>query len=127
MSGNGTGAFAGQVAFITGASGGIGRATAIAFAAEAAKVVASDISEEGIQETVRLIEEQGGRALAVPCDVTRSEDVEAAIAATVSEFGRLDVAFNNAGVEQPPAAVADTSEAEWDRIININLRGAFVC
>lgn len=127
MSGNGTSAFAGKVAFITGAAGGIGRATAIAIATEGAKVVASDISEEGIQETVRPIEAQGGHALAVPCDVTRSEDIAAAIAATVNEFGRLDVAFNNAGVEQPPAAVADTGEAEWDRIVTINLRDVFPC
>src|SRR4051794_40179261 len=91
--------FAGKVAFVTGAASGIGRAAALAFAREGAAVAAADVSEQGNQETARLIEEQGGRALAVRCDVTRPEEVKAALAKTVEIFGRLDFAFNNAGIE----------------------------
>src|ERR1044072_9464021 len=94
------GIFKGKVAFVTGAGNGIGRASGRAFARESASVVVADVSEEGNQETPRLIEEIGGRALAVTCDVTRAEDVKAALDKTVEEFGRLDFAFNNAGVEQ---------------------------
>src|SRR5438067_10400736 len=120
--------FAGKVAFVTGAASGIGRAAALAFAREGASVVAADVSEQGNQETVRLIEEQGGRALAVQCDVTRAEDVKAALAKTVEAFGRLDFAFNNAGIEpRKPAPTADYEEQEWNRIIDINLRGVFLC
>src|SRR5438067_8783294 len=92
-------AFAGKVAFITGAGSGIGRAAALAFARAGASVAVADVSEEGIQETARLIEQQGGHALAVRCDVTRAGDVRAALDKTVEAFGRLDVAFNNAGIE----------------------------
>jgi 4-oxalocrotonate tautomerase family enzyme len=120
--------FAGKVAFVTGAASGIGRAAALAFAAEGASVVAADVSEQGNQETVRLIEEQGGRALAVRCDVSRAEDVQAALAQTAQAFGRLDFAFNNAGIEpRKPAATAGYDEAEWNRIFDINLRGMFLC
>src|SRR5882724_12497748 len=88
-----------KVAFVTGAGSGIGRAAALAFAREGASVAVADVSEQGNQETARLIEEQGGRALAVRCDVSRGEDVRAALDKSVEAFGRLDVAFNNAGVE----------------------------
>ncbi|WP_320068419.1 glucose 1-dehydrogenase [Micromonospora sp. RTGN7] len=125
MTVNGSGQFAGKVAFITGASSGIGRATALAFAQQGASVTVSAESEAGIDETARLVEQHGGRALAVRCDVSRSDDVAAAVAATLKQFGRLDIAFNNAGVEQPPTALADTSDEDWDRIVNINLRGVF--
>lgn len=73
------------------------------------------------QETARLIEDLGGNALAVKCDVTRSEDVKAALDRTVETFGRLDVAFNNAGIEQPITATIDITEDEWDRIVAVNL------
>lgn len=120
--------FAGKVAFVTGAASGIGRAAALAFAREGASVVASDVSEQGNQETARLIEKQGGRALAVRCDVTKSDDIKAALARTVETFGRLDFAFNNAGIEpKKPAATAEYEEEEWSRIIDINLRGVFLC
>ena len=117
--------FAGRVAFITGAGSGIGRATALAFAAQGAAVAVSDNAEKEVRETARLIEEQGGKALPVLCDVTRSDDVAAAVAATVQRFGRLDFAFNNAGIEQPPAPLHEISDEQWDRIIDINLRGVF--
>ena len=119
--------YTGKVAFVTGAANGIGRATALAFAREGANVVVADISEQGNQETARTIEELGGRAIAVRCDVTRAEDVKAALDKTIETFGRLDFAFNNAGVEQKIAASADLTEEEWDRIVNINLRGVFLC
>src|SRR3989475_4779844 len=120
--------FTGKVAFVTGAASGIGRAAALAFAREGASVVVADVSEQGNQETARMIEEQGGRALAVRCDVTRGEDVRAALDKAVEAFGRLDVAFNNAGVEPKKLVpTAEVEEEEWDRIINIDLRGVFLC
>ena len=124
---NEKGSFAGKVAFVTGAANGIGRAAALAFAREGASVVVADVSEQGNQETARMIEEAGGRALAVRCDVSRAEDVKAALDQAVETFGRLDFAFNNAGVEQPIMATADLTEKEWDRIVDVNLRGVFLC
>ena len=121
------GGFAGKVAFITGAANGIGRAAALAFAREGASVVVADVSEQGNQETARMIEEAGGRTLAVRCDVARAEDVKAALDKTIETFGRLDFAFNNAGVEQPIKATAELTDEEWDRIVEINLRGVFLC
>jgi NAD(P)-dependent dehydrogenase (short-subunit alcohol dehydrogenase family) len=120
--------FEGKVAFVTGGAGGIGRAAALAFAREGASVVVADVSEQGNKETARMIEERGGSAIAVRCDVTRAEDVKAALDKTVEAFGRLDFAFNNAGVE-PKALVptAEMDQEEWDRIINIDLRGVFLC
>jgi NAD(P)-dependent dehydrogenase (short-subunit alcohol dehydrogenase family) len=121
------GSFAGKVAFVTGAANGIGRAAALAFAREGANVVAADVSEQSNQQTARMIEALGGRALAVRCDVTRSADVKAALDMTIETFGRLDFGFNNAGVEQPVTPAADLTEAEWDRILDIDLRGVFLC
>lgn len=119
--------FAGRVAFVTGAANGIGRAAALAFAREGANVVIGDISERDNQETFRMVEELGARALAVRCDVTRAEDVRSALDRAVNTFGRLDFAFNNAGVEQPIMPLADVTEEEWDRIIDVDLRGVFLC
>jgi NAD(P)-dependent dehydrogenase (short-subunit alcohol dehydrogenase family) len=117
----------GKVAFVTGAAGGIGRATALAFARAGANVTAADVSQPGVQETARMIEQFGGQALAVRCDVTSSRDVQAALTQTVDRFGRLDAAFNNAGIEQPITPTADITEDDWDRIVAINLRGVFLC
>src|SRR5215217_7080251 len=116
MTTNANGFYQGKVAFVTGAGSGIGRATALAFARQGASVTVADLSEPGSQETARQIEEQGGRALAVTCDVTRGEDVKAALDRTIDAFGRLDFAFNNAGVEQRNAALAEFEEDEWERI-----------
>ena len=124
---NGDGSFAGKVAFVTGAANGIGRAAALAFAREGASVVVADVLDQDNQDTARLIAEDGGRALAIGCDVTRAEDVKAALDTTSETFGRLDAAFNNAGLEQATMATADLTEEEWDRIVAINLRGVFVC
>ena len=124
---NTNGEFTGKVAFVTGAGSGIGRATALAFGRQDASVVVADRSEESNQETARMIEELGARSLAVKCDVTRAEDVKVALDKAVEAFGRLDFAFNNAGSEQAITATADLTEEEWDRIIDINLRGVFLC
>src|SRR5215212_3315147 len=127
MAANRNGSYAGKVAFVTGAGSGIGRATALAFAREGASVVAADVSEQGSQETARMIEELGGRALAIRCDVTRAGDVRSVLDRTIETFGRLDVAFNNAGVEQEEAATGELAEEEWGRVVNTDLRGVFLC
>src|SRR3954452_21690404 len=103
----------GNVAFGPGGASGVGGAAALPFAGEGASVVVADVSERGNQETARMIEEAGGRALAIRCDVTHAEDVKSALDTTIETFGRLDAAFNNAGVEQATAAAADITEEEW--------------
>jgi NAD(P)-dependent dehydrogenase (short-subunit alcohol dehydrogenase family) len=93
------GRFNAKVAFVTGATSGIGCATALAFAREGASVVVADVAADGNRETARMIEDARGRSLAVSCDVTRGDEIEAALDAAVEQFGRLDIAFNNAGIE----------------------------
>ncbi len=124
---NENGSFTGKVAFVTGAGSGIGRAAALAFAREGASVVVADPSEQHLQGTVRMIEGGGRRALAVRCDVAQGEAVKAALDKTVGACGRLDFAFNIAGVEQPIMAAAELTEEEWDRIVDIDLCGVFLC
>src|SRR3954467_3127019 len=127
MAGHLSGSFKGKVAFITGAANGIGRAAALAFAREGASVVIADVAEQGNQETARLVEEAGGRAQAVRCDVSRADDIKAALEKALEAFGRLDFAFNNAAIQQPVKPAADLTQQEWDRIIEIDLRGVFLC
>ncbi|HEU0216524.1 MAG TPA: SDR family NAD(P)-dependent oxidoreductase, partial [Stellaceae bacterium] len=117
----------GKIAFVTGAANGIGRAAALAFAKEGVGVAVADISEQGTQETAHIIEQSGGRALAVKCDVSRADDVIAGLKKAIETFGRLDFAFNNAGVEQPITATADLTEEQWDRIVATDLRSVFLC
>jgi NAD(P)-dependent dehydrogenase (short-subunit alcohol dehydrogenase family) len=119
--------FIGKVAFVTGAASGIGRATAVAFAAEGARVAILDRTEAALHETAQAAGDAGGEVLTLACDVSKAEEVEAAVARTVERFGRLDTAFNNAGVENKVAPVAEIELEEWDRILDINLRGTFVC
>lgn len=115
----------GRVALVTGGGSGIGRAAALAFARDGASVVVAGRRESALLDTVRLIREQGGEALAVPTDVSNGDQVQALIATTLAQFGRLDAAFNNAGVEGF-APISEMSEAEFDRVIAINLKGVWL-
>ena len=119
--------FEGKTAFITGAASGIGRATAVAFAAEGARVVVTDRGEAALQDTADDVKAAGAEVLAIACDVSVPEQVEAAVAQAVERFGQLDIAFNNAGVENKAQPLHEIELEEWDRILGINLRGAFVC
>jgi len=121
-----TARFAGKVAFITGATSGIGHASALAFAREGASVVVADVAVDGARETARLIEREGGQALAISCNVTDSQQIEAALVTTVDRFAGLDIAFNNAGIEQPVRPTHEITDQEWDWLVAVNLRGAFV-
>jgi NAD(P)-dependent dehydrogenase (short-subunit alcohol dehydrogenase family) len=128
MAANGSGNFTGKVAFVTGAAGGIGRATALAFAREGASVVVADVSKDRIDETAALVKKGGGKAHAVKCDVTQEAEIKNALDETIKVFGRLDLAFNNAGVEEQNSdPTAEETIEEWDRVINVNLRGVFLC
>jgi len=118
----------GKIALVTGGASGIGRATAGIFAREGAKVVVADVLEEGGAETARMIEDAGGEAAFVRCDVTDPGSVEALVKRVVELHGRLDCAFNNAGIEGVPnARVADNEVENFDRIIGVNLKGVFLC
>ena len=114
-----------KVAIVTGASSGIGRAIALAFAREGVKVVVSDVARDGGEETVRLIKEQGGEAIFIPCDVSQSAQVEALVKRAVETFGRLDFACNNAGIGGEAALTADYSVDGWNKVIAVNLSGVF--
>jgi NAD(P)-dependent dehydrogenase (short-subunit alcohol dehydrogenase family) len=119
--------FTGKVVFVTGAASGIGRATAVAFATEGACLAIIDRTEEALRQTEDAINDAGGQVLAIACDVSAAEQVEAAVRRTVETFSRLDIAFNNAGVENKAAPLADIELDEWDRILDVNLRGTFLC
>jgi NAD(P)-dependent dehydrogenase (short-subunit alcohol dehydrogenase family) len=114
-----------KVALVTGASSGIGRAVALAWAREGARVVVSDVNVAGGEETAALVRAEGGDALFVAADVGKPEDGEALVAQTLAHFGRLDIACNNAGIGGPQAATADYPLDGWAQVININLSGVF--
>jgi NAD(P)-dependent dehydrogenase (short-subunit alcohol dehydrogenase family) len=117
----------GKVALVTGAGAGIGRATALKFAEEGAKVVVSDVNVEGGEETVAMIAKNGGEAIFVKADVSSAADVDALIGKTVDTYGRLDCACNNAGIEGKIAPLAEQPEDNFDRIIDVNAKGTFLC
>jgi len=122
------GRLTGKIALITGGGSGMGRAAAQSFAREGAKIVLADIDDGGGGETVRLVEESGGEAHYVHCDVALAGDVKAAVAATIEAYGRLDCAFNNAGIEGAPGRfIGDVQEEDWDRVHAINLKGVWLC
>jgi NAD(P)-dependent dehydrogenase (short-subunit alcohol dehydrogenase family) len=117
--------FTGRTALVTGAGSGIGRAVALALAAEGADLVVAGRRREPLEETARLIEESGGKALVVTADVTRAADVQAVVAAAVDRFGALDVAVNNAGVFLGGQPLADLPESDWTEQLDINVTGVF--
>jgi NAD(P)-dependent dehydrogenase (short-subunit alcohol dehydrogenase family) len=120
-------AWQGRVALVTGAASGIGRAAALAFANEGVRVVAADLLGTEGDETIRLIRERGGEGLFVRTDVSNPAEVAQLIERTIETYGRLDFAFNNAGVGGETDTTAECSEATWDRIIDTNLKGVWLC
>jgi NAD(P)-dependent dehydrogenase (short-subunit alcohol dehydrogenase family) len=121
------GMFSKKAALVTGSGAGIGRATALKFAREGAQVMVSDIHSEGAEETVQMIHDAGGHAVFQKADISKPEDVRALVAGAVDEFGRLDCAVNNAGIEGLIAPMVDQTEANFDAIIAVNLKGLFLC
>ncbi len=117
--------FQNKVAIITGGSFGIGKATAIAFAKEGAKVVVADIIEDGA--TLAVIQSAGGEAMFISCDVSSEDSVKAMVEKTIDQYGRLDFAFNNAGVEGYSAPTHECASDNWSKTININLKGVWLC
>jgi NAD(P)-dependent dehydrogenase (short-subunit alcohol dehydrogenase family) len=119
--------FTGQVALVTGASSGVGLATAQAFADAGAAVVLADINDEALQGATAEIRARGHEALGIRCDVSDEQQVAALIDRTVASYGRLDMAFNNAGIQAPPADAADEPADTFDRVNAVNLRGVWAC
>src|ERR1700757_1145174 len=119
--------FSGKVALVTGAASGMGLATAQAFAEAGAAVVLADVREDLVKAEAQKLMDAGHKAIAVQCDVSDDAQVAAMVNHTVSEFGRLDAAFNNAGVMARIAPTVDSTREEWERVIGINLRGVWSC
>lgn len=117
--------FKNKVVIITGSTFGIGKSTAIAFAQRGAKVVLSDWNQD--EDTLSTIIENGGDAIFVKCDVSAENDVINLVAETIAKYGRLDFAFNNAGIEGTPAPATECSNDNWDKTINVNLKGVWYC
>jgi NAD(P)-dependent dehydrogenase (short-subunit alcohol dehydrogenase family) len=117
----------GKSAIITGGGSGIGRAAAVVFAREGARLIIADVAEQGGRETVDMVHGKGGEAQFIRCDVAKAADVEALIASAVKAYGRLDCAFNNAGIGGKQRKTADYDEEEWDRIMAVNLKGVWLC
>lgn len=116
-----------RIGLVTGAGSGIGQMTALFFAREGAKVSVVDVDADAGMKTVQQIEDKGGQAIFIKCDVSRCDDVEAMVAETIKTFGRLDCAYNNAGISHGKAKIHDLPESDWDRVMNINLKGVWLC
>jgi NAD(P)-dependent dehydrogenase (short-subunit alcohol dehydrogenase family) len=127
MTSNPTYDFSGQVAFVTGASSGMGLATSHAFAEAGAAVVMADINPQTLKAETETLIAAGHQVLGVECDVTDETSVADAVRAAVDAFGRLDMAFNNAGIQVPPCDAADEPADQFDRVNAINLRGVWAC
>ena len=121
------GLVAGKVALVTGGGSGIGRQACLVFCREGAQVVVSDVTVEGGEETLSLIKQAGGEAVFIKADVAQAAEVEALVAKTVEAYGRLDCAYNNAGIAGRTARVAEDTEENWERIFSINLKGVWLC
>ena len=121
------GSLDGKVALVTGASSGIGRASAAAFSREGAKVVAADIMVEGGEETARIIQDSGGEAIFVRTDVSAAKEVEALINTAIETYGRLDCAHNNAAIVGAVAQTHEYLEDAWDAVMAVNLKGVWLC
>ncbi|MBE9605761.1 glucose 1-dehydrogenase [Acetobacteraceae bacterium H6797] len=119
--------FSGQVALVTGGTSGMGLATAWAFAEAGAAVVVSAHNEEDVAKTAKALTDAGHRAIGVVCDVSDEAQAAAMVERTVAEFGRLDMAYNNAGIQVPPTDAADETAADFDRVNAVNLRGVWTC
>lgn len=117
----------GKIGLITGAASGIGRATATIFAREGARVVLADIMEAGGQETLAMVKDLGTDAIFIKTDVTKAQEVEALVAKAVESYGRLDCAFNNAGIGGKSVLTHECSEEEWHRVLAVNLTGVWLC
>jgi len=116
-----------KVVLITGASSGIGRATALSFGTKGATVIVSDVNEKGGQETLGMLQEAGGQGIWIKCDVSQANDVSHLFDTILKSYDRLDYAFNNAGVEGEEANLAESTEDNWNKVININLKGVWLC
>jgi NAD(P)-dependent dehydrogenase (short-subunit alcohol dehydrogenase family) len=119
--------FSGKVALVTGAKGGMGFATAEGFAMSGAAVVLGDVDETAVQEAAAKLAAAGHRAIGMVCDVSDEAQAAALVARAVSDFGRLDFAYNNAGIQAPPAGAADETAQEFDKVQAVNLRGIWTC
>jgi len=117
----------GKVALVTGAGAGIGRATALAFAREGTAVAVNDARKDAADETVRLVTDSGGRAAAVAADVTSPTEVQSMVDQTVAALGRLDFAFNNAGIPPHLKLLVDAEESDWDPLMAVGLKGLWLC
>jgi NAD(P)-dependent dehydrogenase (short-subunit alcohol dehydrogenase family) len=119
--------FENKVVIVTGASSGIGRATALAFGQEGAKVIVSDVNEDEGQKTVDMIKNINGEASFIRCDVSKENEVKELVEKTIEKYGSLDCAYNNAGIEGSACSTVECSTENWDRTININLKGIWLC
>jgi NAD(P)-dependent dehydrogenase (short-subunit alcohol dehydrogenase family) len=117
----------GKVALVTGGAGGIGRATSLAYAREGAKVAVVDLNAAAAEEVARAVAAQGGEAIGLQTDVTRADQVASMVAQVVARFGRLDIAFNNAGIDIEHEPLAKASEAMFDQLMSVNVKGVWLC